>query len=82
MLSALFAVDAFFFLSAFLASYLFLKKFPLTKRCMNPGYIFLAYFQRYYRLTFLLAFVMYFSAFVIYPLASGPGRISLYEGNF
>ena len=34
----------------------------------------IAYFHRYYRLTPLLAFIMYFVAFVMYPLASGPAR--------
>lgn len=48
---------------------------------MNPLKVLLIYFQRYYRLTPLLAFAMYFSVFVIYPLASGPSRYQLYNTN-
>lgn len=48
---------------------------------MNPLKVLLIYFQRYYRLTPLLAFTMYFSAFVIYPMASGPAREQLYNFN-
>lgn len=46
---------------------------------MNPLNVLKIYFNRYYRLTPLLVFIMYFSAFVIYPLASGPARTTLYE---
>ncbi len=48
---------------------------------MNPQKVFVLYFNRYYRLTPLLAFVMYFSAFVLNPLASGPGSAALYTLN-
>ena len=70
-------MDTFFFLSAFLGAYIFLVKAPaeLTPRSLITVPI--AYFHRYYRLTPLLAFVMYFFAFVVYPMASGPGRTIL-----
>ncbi len=48
---------------------------------MNPLKILLLYVNRYLRLTPLLAFAMYFSVFVIYPLTSGPSRMSIYDFN-
>ena len=74
VLSGPFSVDSFFFLSSFLGAYVFLRKYPANRRFMNPLLVLKIYFNRYYRLTPLLAFIMYFSAFVIYPLTSGPAR--------
>ena len=63
-----FAVDVFFFLSAFLGSYLMLLKF-YTKRNMN---IPLIYFHRIYRLVIPIAFVIaLFLTFMIF-LGDGP----------
>ena len=76
-----FSVDVFFFMSAFLGGYVFLKKYPKNKRFINPLQVLIAYFHRYYRLTPLLAFTLYFSAFVIYPMTSGPGKMLVYNGN-
>ena len=70
--SGLLAVDTFFFMSAFLGAYIFLVKSP---KQFSPRMLIevpIAYFHRYYRLTPLLAFIIYFGAYVIYPLGSGP----------
>ena len=72
--SAVFAVDTFFFLSAFLATLLLLRASPRPSCNLSCKYILGAYFRRFWRLTPLLAFTMYFSTFALYPLASGPGR--------
>lgn len=68
--SAVLAVDTFFFMSAFLGAFIFMgkyKHFSLSK-------IFIAYFHRYYRLTPILAIILYFSTYVIFPLTTGPYR--------
>ena len=70
--SGVLAVDTFFFMSAFLGAYIFLVKSP---QHFSPRMLIevpIAYFHRYYRLTPLLAFIIYFGAYVIYPLGSGP----------
>lgn len=57
-------------MSAFLGAYIFLgkfKQFSILK-------ILIAYFHRYYRLTPLLAVILYFSTYVIYPMTTGPYR--------
>lgn len=68
--SGILAVDTFFFLSGFLGAYIFMgkfKSFSLTK-------ILIAYFHRYYRLTPILAVILFFSTYVIYPWTTGPYR--------
>ena len=68
--SGILAVDTFFFMSGFLGAYIFMgkfKKFSVSK-------ILIAYFHRYYRLTPILAVILYFSTYVLYPLTTGPYR--------
>ncbi len=75
--SGILAVDTFFFLSAFLGAYLFLSKYKHA----GLGTVLVAYFHRYYRLTPLLAFILYFSTYVVFPLATGPYHGALIQGN-
>ena len=79
--SGILAVDTFFFLSGFLGAYLFLVKYPTKSKCLSPIKVLIAYFHRYYRLTPLLAFIVYFSTYVIFPLTSGPVRMGVLEEN-
>ena len=80
--SAVLAVDTFFFMSAFLGAYIFLVKSPKEFSARMFLQVPIAYFHRYYRLTPLLAFIIYFGAYVIYPLGSGPlGNGTSYLAN-
>lgn len=64
-----FAVDIFFFLSAFLGAYLMLDKLYGKTKGIN---LFMLYFHRYYRLIWSIIFLMLFACFVYPHLGDGP----------
>ena len=67
VIGALFAVDTFFFLSAFLGAYSFLRL-----RNVTPGLFLKAYWHRFYRLIPMYAFVMMVGFYLTYYIGNGP----------
>jgi len=68
---AFFAVDIFFFLSAFLATYLMVDKFRNMER-LNLGTVLQIYFHRIYRLIPFIALMTIFTIGFVGKLGSGP----------
>lgn len=64
------AVDTFFFLSGLLTTYTLLRRMRKSNKTSFPGYMFI--FLRYLRLTPLYAFILFFYAYVVPEIASGP----------
>ena len=76
ILNGTFSVDSFFFLSGLLVAYLAMKQF-LEQQTFNWIYYFL---HRYWRLTPLYAFVIFFFAYLYIYLLQGPFRSTLDPG--
>ena len=67
-----FAVDSFFFLSAFLTFYILICKLYPKKGNIGIINTIVLYFHRYYRLIFPLLFIELFSMYLLRYLGNGP----------
>ena len=63
-----FAVDAFFLMAAFLATYVMMGKLS-SKGCINP---LMVYFHRWWRLIFPMALLIIIASYIFLYLMSGP----------
>lgn len=66
------AVDTFFVLSGFLATFLFLKELENRNYKLNGKMVFMYYFHRFWRLLPMLSSVIVFHAAILPRLSTGP----------
>jgi peptidoglycan/LPS O-acetylase OafA/YrhL len=72
--SGFFAVDSFFFLSGFLATYLMISRF-LSMRSLNVVKLFMIYFHRFFRILPLVALVCLFTVAFYGYIGDGPSWV-------